>query len=284
MSSPEPLTQLKEEAAKAAISRWKRGRDLVNKWVGNQLLGIAVSVVGAGGLLWAAFPWAVAVLGCVVLVAALLYAVYSRKQLINERTMRRRAFIRGKRAEQKVLQSELALRNIAIGLAGNPGERRRLTGQHIAGAREIRQAADYVTARAHAHVAKVDPSVRAQAARRRGEPIAPKSLDVGPWIRRADVLVAQVQELEAEIQALSVPDSAALEEALKVSRERRRAAHEADSVARERLRKGRTPSPANRSEQLIVSERIDGNREVARASASQTPEQIADGSEGLPRS
>lgn len=277
MSSPEPLTQLKDEAAKAAISRWKRGRDWAKKWVGNQLLGIAVGVVGAGGLLWAAFPWAVALLGCVVLIAALLYAAYSRKQLIDERTMRRRAFIRWKRAEQKVLQSELALRNIAVGLAGNPGERRRLTGQHIAGAREVRQAADYVTARARAQVAKVDPSARAQAARRRGEPIGPKSLDVRPWIRRADVLVAQVQELEAEIQALSVPDSVALEEALKVSRERRRAAHEADSVARGRLRKDRTPSPASPGQQLIVSERIDGAREVSRASAPKTPEQIADG-------
>lgn len=275
MSSREPLSQMSDEVKTTITSRWNRTLAWGAKWLGRQLTAILVGGLSVGGLLWAAFPWGVSATGCLVLLAAILYAVYCRKQLVEERMMRRRAFIDGKRVQQQALRSELSLRQVAIGLAGNPGHRRRLFETRTPGAAEVRQAADYVAARARAHVASVDDSPRAQAARRRGTPSAPKAPNVEPWIRRADVLDAEIRELDAEIQTLSVPDSRELEEALQITKAEKRAAHEADRVARQRLRAGKTPSPAEAEAQLSVAYRPDGSVDTRPTTTPHTPEQIA---------
>jgi hypothetical protein len=99
--------------------------------------------------------------------------------------------------------------------------------------------------------------------------------------RRRDLLKAEIAKLDAEIQALATPESIetamAAEEAVRSYKEQRNAAHEADRVARERLRTGRKPSPVTPERTIQVNVRPSGERKTRTLPPARTPEQIARG-------
>lgn len=273
MPPQEPLTQAAVEVRGVGRRALVRGRDYLATHFGGQLLALLGGAASIGGALWFAFPWLVAAAGCVTLGATAVYAVYCRRQLNDERMLRRRAYIEGKRVQQQALRAELALRDVAIGLVA-PGERRRLFDARTPGAREVRQAADYLAAVARARLAEESAATGA-GGRRRGVPPTPAAPKTATWKTRAVQLAAEIASLEAEIQALSVPGSGELQAGLDEARTRLRSAREADRVARERHRAGRTPSPSRADENFSLALRPDGSRNVQRHGGTSTPEQIA---------
>jgi hypothetical protein len=194
-----------------------------------QLVRLLLGGPVSAGLLWAAFPYAVAAAATVVFV---LIAGYASYQLVDERTLRRRAWIDGKRVEQDTLKRELLLADATLVLVGEPQDRQRRFTLRGPGAGEFGSALRY--REAQSATARVGQHPQAGKASRRSQlPAAPARPDVAAVRRRRDVLEAELDRLEAEIQALSTPQAidlaGAAEEAERSYDQRRDAAHEASA-------------------------------------------------------
>lgn len=103
LSPPEPLDALRADVEGAVRRRWRDVRWWLRKFVGAQLVKLLLGGAASIALLLAALPFFAAATAAVVVGAAVGYAVYARKQLVDERTMRRWAFVQGKRMQQDVL-------------------------------------------------------------------------------------------------------------------------------------------------------------------------------------
>ena len=276
--APEPLDAFRDDVEHAVRRRWRDARWWLGKWAGAQL----VKLVGAGaisaGLLWAAFPYAAAAAATAIIVLLAGYTIYVRKQLVDERTLRRRAWISGRRLQQQVLKHEVALAEATLILAGQPQDRRSRFDLRAPGSSEFVSAVRYAETRAASVTQGPQP---ATAARRGAAPRVPSPPQVDGVRRRRDLRKSEIAKLEAEIQCLSTRDAIdlarAAEEAERSYKQQRDDAHRAERAARDRYRAGRTPSPAQAGHALEIRVTPNGERDVREAAPAPTPEQIANG-------
>ena len=209
------------------------------------------------------------------------YAIYVRKQLVDERTLHRRAWIDGKRLQQQLLKHEVMLADATLLLVGEPRDRQVRYDLHGPGAQEFKTAVRYVEAKARAAAAAEQRPQPARATRRDATPVVPTAPKVAGVRRRRDLNKAEIDKREAEIQALATPDAIdlarAAEEADRSYKQQRAAAHEADRVARDRHRSGRKPSPQSPEPALQIRFLPNGGSDVRSVPPEATPEQIARG-------
>jgi hypothetical protein len=273
---PEPLDALRADVERAARRRLRNLRWWGRKWLGLQLTKLLAGAVASAGLAWIALPILAAACATIVIVLFGGYALYLRRQLVDERAMRRWAWVDGKRARQDVVSHQLALAEATLVLVGHPQDRRSRFTIRAPGSREFVSAVRCLEARvAAAHHAQRPQPPRAS----RHRPAVPAAPDVSAVRRRRDVLKAELSKLDAEIQALAVPDAIdvgrAAEEAVRSFKKQRDAAHEADVAARERHRAGRAPTKRAAEPAMQVIAEPGGMRQVRNAAPVSTPEQIA---------
>ncbi|RKQ92975.1 hypothetical protein C8N24_2832 [Solirubrobacter pauli] len=279
MSEPaEPLDALRADVEKATRERLRSGMAWIRKWTGLQLIKLLGGGAIGVGALWVAFPYVAA--GSVTVIFVLLsgYTLYLRKQLVDERTTRRWAWVGNKRLEQRARSLELALAEATLALVGQPQDRESRHRINAPGRSEFVAALRYAEGRARA--AALDSRPQPANARTR-RPAVPQAPDVSGVRRRRELLEAEISKLEAEIQNLAVPGEAdlarAAEEAERSFKQQRDAAHEADRVARGRYHAGKTPSPATSGQGVSLTFKGNGDAVVGRLVSPQTPEQIARG-------
>lgn len=271
----------------------RRVRDLVwlaVKWFGKELPRILLlGTSGSAGLVWAVIGLheAVYLVIALVLIGAFValagYTLGLRKQLVDERTMRRWAFVAGKRMEQEVLKRELALDLATLILVNDPKDRATANKLSAPRSPEFASAVRYVRGlllRVAAAAASDRPQPRKATVHGQAPPAAPAAPDVAGVRRRRDLRTSEIAKLEAEIQALAAPDVIELafaeKEAATSYKDQRAAAHLADRVARDRQHAGRKPTAPGPDAGFVVSFHPNGNRDV-RQTQKQTPEQIARG-------
>ena len=293
---PEPLEALRDDVENVVRRRWRDVRWWVRKFAGAQLTALVLGGAASVALLVAAVPLFAAAAAAVVVIAAVGYAVYARKQLIDERSMRRWAFVDVKRLQQQVLERELALDIATLILVNDPKDRetaRRMRGLRSA---EFAAAVRYLRARVqeatvpqrpqpakaavHGHTTPRAPTAQEMLRDGGRVPSAPVAPDVAGVRRRRDLRTSEIAKLEAELQALEAPDvielAFAAEEAATSYKDQRAAAHAADRAARDRQRAGRKPTAPGPDAGFVVSFHPNGNRDV-RQTQKLTPEQIARG-------
>jgi hypothetical protein len=281
-NEPDPLDALRTDVEQAARWRWRNLQGWVRKWAGVQLVKLFAGGALSIGLVWTALPVFAAAFATAVVVLLAGYAIYVRKQLVDERTMRRWAFVANKRLQQDVVKRDLALAQATLILAGEPRDRQARFRIHAPGSREFVAAVRYLEARVADAAALQHPQpakTRSGRGRRSARP------DVSGVRRRREVTKAEIAKLDAQIQALASPDAVELaraaEEAVRSYEEQRAAAHKADRVARDRHRAGRRPTEAVGPRTIDVAIGPTGARGVRRRPPPLTPEQIARG-EGPP--
>lgn len=277
----EPLDALRADIEGAVHQRLRNARWWVRKFVGAQLVKLLLGGVASVALLVAALPVFAAVAAAAVVAAALGYAVYARKQLVDERTMRRWAYADGKRVQQDVLKRELALDVATLILVNDPADREVAHRLSEPRSPEFAGAVRYL--RGQLRVAAAAASERPQprkAAVHGQSPAASTPPDLVAVRRRRDLRKSEIAKLDAEIQALAAPDvidlAVAAEDAGRAYKNRRAAVHLADRIARERRQRGRKATERGPNVGLNVAFHVNGDRDVTQTQT-QTPEQIARG-------
>jgi len=275
MQDLEPQDALREDVVRTVRSWRQRVADRARGWVTRWLVGVALTSVAGVVLAVLSLPLIAAVVCAVATTASLCTAVWARRLLYRERAARRWSWIAGKRAQQDLLTREQLVDTAVLVIAGEPEDRALTIGARPA---ELRQATSYVRGRlAEAH-ASLRPQPTAAKHRR---PAAPKKPDLAAVRRRRERRAAEIKALEAEIQQLANPDDAAAamvaEEARMHARSVRQSAMDADQAARERTRRGRTPTARTEGTPIEVAFKPDGGRDVRRGSRRASPEQIASG-------
>jgi hypothetical protein len=304
----EDIEPLARQAADIERKIRRRVRDLV--WLAVKRFGkelpriLLLGTSGSAGLVWAVIGLheaAYLVIALVLIGAFVALAGYTlglRKQLVDERAMRRWAFVAGKRMEQEVLKRELALDLATLILVNDPKDR--ATANRLSAPRspEFASAVRYVRGRlriaasaasdrpqprkaaVHGHATPRAPTAQEMLRDGGRVPRAPVPPDLAVVRRRRDLRTSKIAKLEAEIQALAAPDlielAFAAEEAATSYKDQRAAAHLADRVARDRQRAGRKPTAPDPDGSFVVSFHPNGNRDV-RQTRTLTPEQIARG-------
>ena len=294
----EPLDALRADVEGAVRRRLRNVGWWLRKFVGAQLVKLLLGGVASIALLVAALPLFAAGAAAAVVAAALGYAVYARKQLVDERAMRRWAYVAGKRVQQDVLKRELALDLATLILVNDPADREvahRLSEprspefasavRYVRGRLRIAAAAAFGRpqprkAAVHGHATPRAPTAQEMLRDGGRVPSAPVPPDLAGVRRRRDLRTSEIAKLEAELQALAAPDAIELafaaEEAATSYKDQRAAAHLADRVARDRRRAGRTPTAPGPDAGLAVSFHPNGSRDV-RQTQTLTPEQVARG-------
>ncbi|MGI8862962.1 MAG: hypothetical protein ACR2JH_00955 [Solirubrobacteraceae bacterium] len=272
MADPEPLEAFAEETKQVARSIAQRIVDSGREWLTGQLVALLIGAVGSSALAIAVLPIFAGVACALVTLAAVIYAIYARRLLATERRNRRWAHIQGKRVQQQQLRAQASVDN-AVLLIG--GDRQASVG--TLRNRDLAQAVRHLLARLHQSALASRPHPQAAA---QHQPAMPPAPDLTAVRRRLEQRQAEIKALEAEIQALSVPGDQALEAVARENRQAERdlstAAREADRLARDRQRRGLTPTmPAGRELGLQLQIGPEGVRDVQRQPPTPTPEQIA---------
>lgn len=266
------------------LKSWKtRAVDWGTKFATAQL----VKLVGGSAFAVAVAAWALPVAAAISVSVAvsllIIYAIYSTRAMKRLHSDYRRAWIVNKRLQQKVLEQEIVTDNVILELLGHrtdsPRHRHLTNDVRAALSVAIRRAEDNADKRA----ASFTPPRPARAARRfeqgssRPRPLGPDDAKIKA---RRDARVTERDALEAEIQSLQVPGNVELamraEEANRTARERRNASVKADQVARERVRRGRTPTKP-RPESVLEIRTSPFGQDIRTSPPEPAPEQIAAG-------
>lgn len=274
--SPE---QLAKETGYALVNRARRWvRD-----VGTRFASIAVlKLLGIGGATavigFISLPLMLACLLAAFVIGGGIWLVFAHKAFYEQKTMREWAVVAAKRLEQQKLRAEKREAEAVLLIVGDPKDRgvhlykrRPELGQAIAWQRQrlLTASADQNARPAGAHV------------RAKNAPGPPNLDPVRAQIRQLD---AELNALEAEIQALALPEARSL--ALKATEARAHVsllkdrALKARQAARERHRAGLPPTAEAPGMRLQVQvDPLAGHHAIEQLPPEPTPEQIAHGGE-----
>jgi hypothetical protein len=293
-AEPDPLDLAKQDA-RAFVDRQKdRAVDFGKKFLTASLVKLTFSSAVVVGLAAKALP-VVAVVGCAVVIAALLvYAIYATRMLKRKDAELRHAWIANYRLRQRHLEHQIATDNVTLTLMGErqgsvnpyrsvPPELRSALAMLMHRVRDAEARAD--AAEAAKEGSATDAQRRALAAHRRGrEPAPPKGPAVEPIRKRKEAREAERAALEAEIQALALPGDVeramAAEKAKRTQHERQDAAMKADQVARDRARRGLSPTAEEPEHTIRLGMKVNGDADVRQGRGEPTPEQVARGDSG----
>jgi len=281
----EPLARQVADVEPKIRRRLRDTAWLACKWLGKELPRIiAAGTSGGAAVVWAAVGLheAALLIGALLLSVAFAalagYTLGLRKQLVDERAMRRSAFVDGKRVQQEILKRDLALDEATLALVGDPRDREAQMRLRAPVSQEFKAALRYARARLAATAAADRPQPPKARVRQAAAPVAPP--DVAGVRRRLELRRSEIAKLEAQIQQLASPDAidlaVAAEQAERSFCELRAAVHEADRVARDRRRAGRKPTASGPDIGLAVAFHPNGEGDVGQT-RTLTPEQIAQG-------
>lgn len=261
VTDKQPEQLAKEAASKAGLRAARWVTDHGRRYVSRYLLTLLATAVGGAVLGFLSLPILAATVTAVALVGLGGYAIFSHKLLHEERSVRRWAFVRGKRMEQDVLDREQWLDLAVLAIMGKPEDRAART--EARRPQELAQALRVVQHKlAEAHAAQHPQPAKARV-RRPGPPAEP---NLGVVRARVAAREAARAQLEAEIQALATPEAVetqmALEEATRHATSAKDAALRADQEARNRRRQGRRGTQRTPEMSLSLKMHATGKRDV----------------------
>lgn len=278
-----------EKELQARIRQWaQRAADFGFRYVTLGLIKVLGPTVVAAVLAVVSFPAAAAV-ACVLAFALLAaHAVYATRLLKRQDSQLRWAWVANYRLRQRALALQIATDNATLALLG---ERSQPSGPYQRTPQELRAAVAFLNRKLHdaesraeaAEAVKPGKATDAQRRTLRRADAAPAASppDMKPIKARREARRAEYAEMEATIQSLATPGDVerakAAEEATRTRRERQDAATAADKEARERNRRGQTPTAEKPGQTFQVGMKPNGEREVSTRQGSLTPEQIARG-------
>lgn len=240
-STAEPLDRAGQDAKARASRVWTFLRDHAEGF-GTRLVALIGTAGMLVGLALLVLPFLVAAGLGVVIVLLVTHGIYARRGEMSSERMRRHFNVTPvKRVEQHKVRADLAIDEAILALVGEPSDRQ-VRDRAINGHPELRQAVRCLAYQAH-QAALGDHPQPAKARRR--QPAAPAKPDLAAVRRRRDHHHAELDALEAEIQAAALPDAPRRREARQLRRQERAlrdAAREADRVARNRARRGSPPT------------------------------------------
>lgn len=273
MLDQEPHEAFAADVQAAARSTWQKLIDRGSEWLTRTLLALLAAAIGSSALAIVVLPVFVGVACALITLAAVIYAIYARRLMDNERRMRRWAHIQGKRVQQAQLKANANVDNAVLVISGD-----RQAGFDSLGNRELAQAVRHLQARSQQAARAERPQPTGASVRQPAIPAAP---DLAPVRRRIAQRKAEIKALEGEIQALAVPHDqelkAAAHDSRRAERELSSAARQADRQAQDRRRRGLTPTVTpGRELGLQLTMGPEGVRHVSRQPDAPTPEEITD--------
>jgi hypothetical protein len=255
----------KDEATDAGRRAWHWLIDRARTFL---TVKLAVGVVTAFALAVAAalaFPAFVAAGFALATVFLVGWAVQSQRLLHRERSAGHWRSIDILRARQRELRAQVSVREAALVIAGQPGNRE-----------AAMRAYQPLVAAIHYREARTRAALRADAppAQRQRSDAAPKPPDLKPTRRELKKMREEMEVVEAQIQALAAPGTEWESKSDERAEEYRRA-KAADLEARQRARKGQRPTAPAPGFAIEVGRNRDGSRRVGKPDPKPTPEQIA---------
>jgi hypothetical protein len=277
----QPDQLIKAEIQKQARAGWLKLSDALRPYTTRAVL--AKIAAGAAGVVlgWISLSVLAAAICTAVVGVSLATVVVSQHLLYQERERRHWIEIRlSKRLEQQVLQSEQQVDGAVLQVMGDRSGSTLMRGRNRS--LDLNQALATARARQITDARPTSP-IPPKAAIHAN--VAPKGPDLNVVRRRMEKRATEIDALEAEIQALAVPEAYDLAKAADESRELAKAAdkaagdaaQDASVVARARRRNGQVPSPADAGVALHLTVDHKGARNVQRAEPPLTPEEIAAG-------
>lgn len=253
-------------------------------------LGVTVVAGIAAVLNFPAFA-AVAVIGAFI--ALSVYVIYATKLLKAQDGEARWTYVSGKRVQQSVIASKIAMDTVTLALMGEhhaPGKLRNASAElrsalayHQNRLRQAEQRAD--AAEAVKEGTATSKQRRDLVGFQRGRGAAPpKGPALEPIKARREALEAERAALEAEIQSLSTAENIVkameaeeVKGTRRTKREREKAARKADQAARDRVRTGKPPTRPEPEHVINLQVAANGTRDVGTRRGPLTPEEIAQG-------
>lgn len=270
MTDPEPFDALTDDAKRLALSVSRRIFDRGREWLTHHLIVLVVGVLASGALAIAVLPIFAGIACGLIALAAVVYAIWARRLMENERRNRRWAYIQGKRIQQRELRALAAVDVATLAICGD--RHARFSGRRNP---ELTQALAHVQGDVRRTALAAQPAGAAQR-----QPAVPAPPDLAAVRRRLQKRQAELDALEAEIQALAAPGDRKLEhdaaDRRQAERDLTEATRQADRAARERRRRGQKPTqPAGEGIGLQLQVGPDGVRQVRNMDPPKTPEELA---------
>jgi hypothetical protein len=272
MTDQEPFDALADDAKQLALSVSRRIFERGREWLTHQLTVLMVGALASGALAIVVLPIFAGIACGLIALAAVVYAIWARRLMENERRNRRWVYIQGKRIQQRELRALAAVDVATLAMCGD--RQARFSGRRSP---ELTQALAHLQGqvRRTALAAQPQPAVAAQR-----QPAVPAPPDLAAVRRRLQQRQAEAQALEAEIQALAAPGDSKLEqdagERRQAERDLTEATRQAERAARERRRRGQKPTrPAGEEIGLQLQVGPEGVRQVRNMDPSTTPEELA---------
>ena len=236
-------------------------------WLTGHLLVLAI---GGGAAAVVLLPILAGVVCAVVAITSVIFAIYSRRLMADERSKRRWAYVQGKRVQQRQLRAQAAIDNAILAICGD--RQAQVSQQRNA---ELVQALRHLRGQLAQSAERPRPAGDAQP-----PPAVPAAPDLASVRQRLKQRMAHIEALEAEIQSLAVPVDDALredaKELRKAEKELTAATREADRAARDRLRRGQTPTtPGGNQINFQLQVGPEGLRDIRQTELAPTPEEIA---------
>lgn len=119
MTDLEPFDSFKQDAGKVVRSFKQRMFDRLRDWLTTHLVALVISAIAAGTVASVVLPVIAAVACGVVVIAAVIFAIWANRLMQNERRNRRWAYVQGKRMQQRELRALAAVDAATLAISGD---------------------------------------------------------------------------------------------------------------------------------------------------------------------